>query len=185
MKKTIIGIIIGIVVGTISTVVASSYIASNIAYTPKDSTWKVDNVEDAIDELYTKDNNISLEAASQVYSSGIAVSNRNVTKELTKGKYVVSTAYGLSAAWDAGTNTFNEIHLQPTCSHESDCKLQPLKTVSITQKATSSNSYLNIIHGMYQVDVLSDTTVLTYNANYGKTIDSQASIVNMEISKIK
>ena len=135
--------------------------------------------------MYTKDNNISLEAASQVYSSGIAVSNRNVTKELTKGKYVVSTAYGLSAAWDAGTNTFNEIHLQPTCSHESDCKLQPLKTVSITQKATSSNSYLNIIHGMYQVDVLSDTTVLTYNTNYGKTIDSQASIVNMEISKIK
>ena len=51
MKKTIIGIIVGVVVGTISTVVASSYIASQIAYTPKDSTWKVDNVEAAIDSL--------------------------------------------------------------------------------------------------------------------------------------
>ena len=51
MKKTIIGIIAGVLVGTISSVIASSYIASQIAYTPKDSTWKVDNVGAAIDSL--------------------------------------------------------------------------------------------------------------------------------------
>ena len=51
MKKTILGIIIGIVVGTTANVIASTMLASQITYTPKDSTWKVNNVEAAIDSL--------------------------------------------------------------------------------------------------------------------------------------
>ena len=51
MKKTLLGIIIGILVGTASSVLASTLLASNIAYTPKDSTWGVNNVEAAIDSL--------------------------------------------------------------------------------------------------------------------------------------
>ena len=55
MKKTVLGIVIGIVIGATTTVVASTLLASNIAYTPKDSTWKVNNVSEALDELYEKD----------------------------------------------------------------------------------------------------------------------------------
>ena len=51
MKKTILGVVIGILVGTASNVIASNLLASNIAYTPKDSTWGVNNVEAAIDSL--------------------------------------------------------------------------------------------------------------------------------------
>ena len=51
MKKTLLGIIIGILVGTASSVLASTLLASNIAYTPKDSSWGVNNVEAAIDSL--------------------------------------------------------------------------------------------------------------------------------------
>ena len=51
MKKMILGVVIGVLVGTASNVIASNLLASNIAYTPKDSTWGVNNVEAAIDSL--------------------------------------------------------------------------------------------------------------------------------------
>ena len=51
MKKTIMILVLGIVIGTISSVLASTLLASNVAYTPKDSKWKVNNVEAAIDSL--------------------------------------------------------------------------------------------------------------------------------------
>ena len=51
MKKVILGIVIGVIIGLSSTVIASSLIASQIGYTPKDNTWGVNNVEAAIDSL--------------------------------------------------------------------------------------------------------------------------------------
>ena len=53
MKKTIMTLVLGIVIGTISSVLASTLLASNVAYTPKDSKWKVNNVGSALDDLYT------------------------------------------------------------------------------------------------------------------------------------
>ena len=55
MKKTILTIIIGILVGTMANVLASSMLASNIEFHPKDSKWNVNNVEAAIDSLYYYD----------------------------------------------------------------------------------------------------------------------------------
>lgn len=55
MKKIInskvFAFILGVVVCSATTALASTMLASNIAYIPKDSTWKVDNVEAAIDSL--------------------------------------------------------------------------------------------------------------------------------------
>ena len=58
MKKTILGVVLGIVIGATTTVVASTLLASNISYTPKDKNWKVSNVEDAIDDLYSNGGSI-------------------------------------------------------------------------------------------------------------------------------
>ncbi|MBP3766413.1 MAG: tail fiber protein [Bacilli bacterium] len=55
MKKTILTIIIGVLIGTMANVLASSLLASNIEYHPKDSKWNVSNVEAAIDSLYYYD----------------------------------------------------------------------------------------------------------------------------------
>ena len=49
MKKSVLTIIIGILIGTISTVLASSLLASDITYKPKDPSWKVSNVSQALD----------------------------------------------------------------------------------------------------------------------------------------
>ena len=59
VMTTLIGLGIGITTG----VIASNYMASDIAYTPKDSNWKVSNIADAISsiELSKVSTNYSLE----------------------------------------------------------------------------------------------------------------------------
>ena len=53
MKKFILGLIIGaITFGTVGVYAALKYQASQVSYTPSDKTWKVSNVEDAINDLY-------------------------------------------------------------------------------------------------------------------------------------
>ena len=55
MKKILLGIVIGgLVFGTITGVVALNYNAKDIGYTPKDTSWEVETVEDALKDL--KDN---------------------------------------------------------------------------------------------------------------------------------
>ena len=58
LKSRIFTFILGVIIfGSIGVVSASVlYQANEIGYTPKDSTWEVDNVKDAIDDLYTKSN---------------------------------------------------------------------------------------------------------------------------------
>ena len=55
MKKIIYGIIIGIVLCS-GIVYAASYLASDISYTPSDTSWKVSNVNDALNDLYSNRN---------------------------------------------------------------------------------------------------------------------------------
>jgi len=70
IKNNIVGFILGAVIFTgITSVAAYTIFANDIGYTPKDTTWKksngedITNVEDAIDDLYSKmngDKNIKL-----------------------------------------------------------------------------------------------------------------------------
>ena len=54
-KNPIFTFILGAVLFSgITGVVAYQYQASQVSFTPKDKTWKVDNVKEAIDDLYTK-----------------------------------------------------------------------------------------------------------------------------------
>ena len=57
MKKGIIGFVLGaLIFGSIGVVSAYTIFANDIGYTPKDTSWEVDNVKDAIDDLYSKAN---------------------------------------------------------------------------------------------------------------------------------
>ena len=51
MKKNILFILIGIVIGSFFGVVAYNYNAKDIEYNPKDESWDVSNLSDAIDNL--------------------------------------------------------------------------------------------------------------------------------------
>ena len=53
IKNPILMFVLGAVIfGGVGTVLAYSYAASQIAYNPDNSAWKVNNVKDAIDSLY-------------------------------------------------------------------------------------------------------------------------------------
>ena len=56
MKKSLLSDIIYLLIifciATVSSVFAYSYMASNVGYTPADSTWSVENVQGATDSLY-------------------------------------------------------------------------------------------------------------------------------------
>lgn len=52
--KIILGTIVGILIGTSVTVYAYNYQAKDIIFTPTDKSWEVDNVEEALDEIYKK-----------------------------------------------------------------------------------------------------------------------------------
>jgi hypothetical protein len=57
IKNPIFTFILGaLIFGGIVGVSAYTIFANDIGYTPKDSSWEVDNVKDAIDDLYTKKN---------------------------------------------------------------------------------------------------------------------------------
>ena len=43
--------LLGVIMSSITLVIASNYMASDIAYTPKDSSWNVTNVGDAIEQI--------------------------------------------------------------------------------------------------------------------------------------
>ena len=79
MKKGIIGFVLGaLIFGGIGVVSAYTIFANDIGYTPKDTTWEVDNVKDAIDDLYTKAN---------------ANNNQTVCMLLSSTKNTVSAKY--------------------------------------------------------------------------------------------
>ena len=63
MKKYILILIVGIIIGTGIGVVAYSYSASQIEFTPNDTSWNVTNVADAI-------NSLKNDKATSVYETG-------------------------------------------------------------------------------------------------------------------
>lgn len=96
--KLFAGIIIGVVAFGSIVVYASSILANDISFTPKDNTWEVSNVEDAINSLYSNINKDNLEFFSGVIStsSGGLFYTKNIdipenTKKVTIESYMVSS----------------------------------------------------------------------------------------------
>lgn len=97
-KKIIFGILIGIIL-TSSTVYAINYVAKDILFEPSNDNWNVDNVEDALNDLYLnsdtvlwKNDNVSVEFPAQTieldldrYSSILIISAYSST--YTDSKY--------------------------------------------------------------------------------------------------
>lgn len=66
IKNNLLGFILGAIIFSGVTVLATQYLAKDISFSPKNSTWKASdgsdivNVKDAIDDLYKLKNNINL-----------------------------------------------------------------------------------------------------------------------------
>ena len=88
MKKILIGIIIGgIVFGCLGIYGANIYESNSIEYNPTDASWEVNNVNDAINDLYdTKNELTKLKGLGNATASDISDGKTAVVQgELVKG----------------------------------------------------------------------------------------------------
>ena len=107
-KSRIFAFVLGsLIFGSIGVVSAYTIFANDIGYTPKDTTWEVDNVKDAIDDLYTKSKN----KVSEI-GENIVVSNYTGTRDiistklkLKEGTYLCNSTYS-NATTESSTSFF-------------------------------------------------------------------------------
>ena len=96
IKNPIFTFILGIILTSSITVVAYTTLAKDIEYTSKDTTWEVDNVKDALDDLYTKSNS-KVFSIGETYRRSLYADNRGdktANLELEAGNYICSANYG-------------------------------------------------------------------------------------------
>lgn len=97
-KKVFI-FIIGIALGTSVTVGAYSYYAKDISFTPANESWKVDNVEDALNDLHNTSSNEVSDLEKQISTKDTTittlntkVSSLNDTKSSLNSEYSTLTS---------------------------------------------------------------------------------------------
>ena len=87
-KNTLFGFIIGLtVMGIVGVSAATLYYSNEVSYKPTDTTWNVDNVKDALDELHEK----SSDLPDELTISGTPTWNINSTKS----NYTIMEGHGL------------------------------------------------------------------------------------------
>ena len=104
-----------IIFSSVVGVVAYNYNAKDISYTPKDSNWNVDNVEDAIKDLKNNKGYSSLEFvknSSVLTSNGATSKSENITLE--KGNYIFfascrAAEWGCSISVESNTDSIYSI----------------------------------------------------------------------------
>lgn len=189
MKKNILLIIIGIIIGSgLTGVIAYSYDAKSVGYVPKDNTWNIDNVESAINDLYSSRNS-TLSFASNDYSEyvGNRKSDNIVSKELTKGRYLVLLVNtNCTQPNEKNRRINNEIESIPIyCNNCTINKTVAPRDISITTGTSyNSSAYLatNLNYGLFYVEIKDDTDTISYNSN-DVTYSQQPSYIRMEVLK--
>ena len=157
-KSNIFSFLLGaIIFGGITGVAAYSIFADNIGYTPSDTTWKkangeaIENVKDAIDELYTKASQSQVNNIKFLNSNGIvgtAISNRKASINLSKGKYLIvfsefsamcadcgRPSISITSANDVTIENFTELHKAQSSTYSAKNYLK-LVTIDARENCT-------------------------------------------------
>lgn len=88
-KSRVFAFVLGaLLFGSIGVVSAYTILANDIGYTPSNTTWEVDNVKDAIDDLYTKANNQKV--ATQVAT----LTTQGATYTMQNDGYIIGSIVG-------------------------------------------------------------------------------------------
>ena len=99
IKSRVFAFVLGaIIFSGITGVAAYTIFASDIGYTPKDTAWEVDNVKDAIDELYEKKTTLNLIYSDLPTSAYDATITR--TTNLNPGKYLLIVTMASSEGFE-------------------------------------------------------------------------------------
>ena len=185
-KSHIFAFVLGaILFSGITGVAAYTMLASDIGYTPEDSTWKksngedITNVKDAIDELYNKSNE-KIKFGTPLYSQnlGDASSNRISTLDLPKGKYLVLATFGLGSGYTSASYSNNEDDtINLNCNNCEQTK--------ISGKIYNISASVSIINDFYSYGVVRNTLYYVEINNSNDTINIQWNgIDNTQIGQI-
>jgi len=111
MKKILLGIIIGgLIFGGI--VYAASYYAKDVTYEPSDASWEVNNVNDAINDLYETMNNLNSSSDSTIIAAAISSScsdSYNITPKVDE-KYIELNGSVMTIKKDGNYNIYYGVY---------------------------------------------------------------------------
>ena len=192
IKSRIFTFILGAIIFGSVGVIAANYVANDISFTPKDTTWKkqdgtdIVTVKDALDELYTKiDSKLSLDNVYYEKSYGPATS-RTISKQLEKGKYIVSIVYSEGGSWNID-NYDSDISFNTLQCLSNKCEIDKIvgKTINATSSGNASGSsykaFSSLRHTLYHIDLYADDTI---SVSYGSNNVTVANTLSMEIVKL-
>lgn len=161
IKNPLLSFILGsIIFGGLGSVVAYNLKANQITYTPKDTTWNVNNVEDAINDLKS---NWEPLFGSAIYNSsaGDMITTRTTSLDLAKGKYLVIINY--AQAWPGElAEVAKESDLSLTCKNN-NCEYKRLTGYYNGGHATGKSGTIYIsmytIYNLFYVNVKENDTI--------------------------
>lgn len=180
MKKYILGLITGILIcGGIGIVIATTYRASDISYSPNDNTWNVINVQGAIDDLK---NEVNLEIKDHYFetSYGTQTPDRSVTKLLNKGKYIVIVTDGIGTKYNNGNTVLETDIMSIVCDKQ--CNISKADEHFVH---SSSWGYYHMYSSIYLLDVLEDNTTISSPSNHADVESTNQQIMTMQILKMR
>lgn len=171
IKNPIFTFILGIILTSSITVVAYTTLAKDIGYTPKDNTWEVDNVKDAIDQLYTKANdkiilNTFYDAIYGEHIGTLSTTEYRSSINLEKGKYIILSSYIASN----GSASQNRLYDRDIFCSSNNCSIKQLSGKNI--QTSKLNTYQNI----YFLEV-KDINDIIYVKDHNGVNDSSHSVV--------
>ena len=177
LKSRIFAFIVGsIIFGSIGVVSAYTILANDIGYTSKDTTWKVDNVKDAIDDLYTNANTTITVLNNQISNKDTEINSLNgriseLEEQIDSQDNAVTVSFNIPTS---GTITKN-VGFKPTfisCTHKTS--LNKISVAAYDSK-NGNNKVITSLDGVY-VDVVNISNYYTitdtgfsYNLEIGDT----------------
>jgi len=192
MKKNIFCFVLGMALVSGITVVALS--SKGVSFTPEDSNWKVDNVEDAINSLYNSSSEKSMEFG-EVYTNYVFDSVKDelsLTLDLDAGSYICeansSIAYNGPTAKDslAGTWDIVEIEGAPYYKKLKYVYLKNSGSAVHPDLSSINDKYLYTYNGSEIFTCQSDTNfTITQTTALGWTNDICPIIMNVKCVSIK
>ena len=181
--KWIIAIIVGIVIASgISVYATSQYLASQVSYTT-DENEKIENVADALDDLYRKSNEETIDLQNILYaeSNGVQLTNRSCSLTLEKGSYLVVPTFGFaSAGW--GSTSSSNLTSNNYLTGTNNCSIQFLSGKRVYAKGKYHILWTE--RYAYKV-IVPDSSVISFCVPIGNADNNNGTMVSMYAFKIK
>ena len=201
-NKVFIFLLGAILFGTTG-VIAGSLIARDITFDNTKSQLKnsnnqnVDNVQDAIDALYTKassDPVFGNVISNRSVGYNLGSNNRNTDLELNKGKYFVviifTIGFETSNNTDSRYGLYNSTSARRNISCTNNCNINALGgvcSVGNNDNPDANSKYKSslVINFLYYIDVVEDNTIITSSLDSWQTSPNLYMVSNDVVSAVK